>query len=156
MQTTLKVNGRSVTVDVEPDTPLLFVLTNDLELHGPRFGCGVGQCGSCTVLVQGRPIRSCSTPVSTITASDEITTLDALGTRERPHPIQQAWIETQAMQCGFCMNGQMMTAKALLDRNANPTDADIRQALDPVLCRCGTYYRVIAAVRRAAELMRQV
>ena len=154
MQTTLNVNGRSVTVDVEPDTPLLYVLSNDLELHGPRFGCGLGQCGSCTVLVQGRPVRSCSTPVSAIRTSDQITTLDGLGTREKPHPIQQAWIETQAMQCGFCMNGQMMTAKALLDRNPRPTDADIRQALEPVLCRCGTYYRVIAAVKRAAELMR--
>ena len=152
MRTTLTVNGRSHTVDVEPDTPLLYVLRNDLELHGPRFGCGLAQCGACTVLVQGRTIRSCVTPISVVKSTDRITTLDGLGTPERPHPIQQAWIDMQAIQCGYCMNGHMMTAKALLDRNPNPSDADIRRALQPILCRCGTYYRVIAAVKRAAQL----
>jgi aerobic-type carbon monoxide dehydrogenase small subunit (CoxS/CutS family) len=154
MTTTLNVNGRSHTVDVEPDTPLLYVLRNDLDLHGPRFGCGLSQCGACTVLVEGRPVRSCVMPVSAIKASDQIVTLDGLGTPEKPHPIQQAWIETQAAQCGFCMNGHMMVAKSLLDRNANPSDAEIRQTLEPILCRCGTYYRVIAAVKRAGELTR--
>jgi aerobic-type carbon monoxide dehydrogenase small subunit (CoxS/CutS family) len=154
MNVVLNVDGRSHTVEVEPDTPLLYVLRNDLELHGPRFGCGLAQCGACTVLVQGRPVRSCVTPVSTIRSSDQITTLDGLGTPERPHPIQQAWIDAQAVQCGFCMNGHMMMAKSLLDRNPNPSDAQIREALEPILCRCGTYYRVIAAVKRAAELTR--
>lgn len=152
MRTALNVNGRSYTVDVEPDTPLLYILRNDLDMHGPRFGCGLAQCGACTVLVQGRPIRSCVTPVSTVKASEQITTLDGLGTPEKPHPIQQAWIERQAVQCGFCMNGHMMVAKSLLDRNPNPSDGEIRQALQSILCRCGTYYRVIGAVKRAAEL----
>ena len=154
MKTTLNVNGGRYEVEAEPDTPLLYILRNDLDLHGPRFGCGVAQCGACTVLIQSRPVRSCVTPVSTINASDEITTLDGLGTPEKPHPIQQAWIEIQASQCGFCMNGHMMVAKSLLDRNPNPSDAEIRQTLEPILCRCGTYYRVIAAVKRAAELTR--
>jgi aerobic-type carbon monoxide dehydrogenase small subunit (CoxS/CutS family) len=154
MRIALTVNGRSHTVDVEPDTPLLYILRNDLDLHGPRFGCGLSQCGACTVLVQGRPVRSCVTPVSSVKPADQITTLDGLGTPEKPHPIQQAWIDAQAAQCGFCMNGHMMVAKSLLDRNPNPTDAQIRQALEPVLCRCGSYYRVIAAVKRAAELTR--
>lgn len=154
MKAVLNVNGRAHTVDVEPDTPLLYILSNDLELHGPRFACGLAQCGACTVLVQGRPIRSCTTAVSAISSSDQITTLDGLGTPEQPHPIQQAWIDEQAVQCGFCMNGHMMVAKSLLDRNPNPTDAQIREALEPILCRCGSYYRVIAAVKRAAELTR--
>jgi nicotinate dehydrogenase subunit A len=154
MKTAFTVNGRSHTVDVDPDTPLLYVLRNDLDLHGPRFGCGLAQCGACTVLIQGRPVRSCVTAVSTIKASDEIITLDGLGTPDKPHPVQQAWIETQAAQCGFCMNGHMMVTKSLLDRNPNPSDAEIRQTLEPILCRCGTYYRVIAAVKRAAELTR--
>ena len=153
MTTTLNVNGRPRTVDVDPETPLLYVLRNDLELHGPRFGCGLGQCGACTVLLQGRPIRSCVTAVSSVKPSDQITTLEGIGTSDNPHPVQQAWIEMQAMQCGYCMNGQMMVAKSLLDRNPNPTDADIRQALQPILCRCGSYYRIIGAVKRAAALM---
>jgi nicotinate dehydrogenase subunit A len=153
MTTTLNVNGRSYTVDVEPDTPLLYILRNDLELHGPRFGCGLAQCGACTVLLQGKAVRSCVTPVSTVQAS-EITTLEGLGTPEDPHPVQQAWIDAQAVQCGFCMNGHMMVAKSLLDRNPNPTDVEIRDALQPILCRCGTYYRVIDAVKRAAALAR--
>ncbi len=149
----LKVNGRSHTVDVEPGTPLLYILRNDLELHGPKFGCGLGQCGACTVMIEGEAVRSCIRPVESVGAS-EITTLEGLGTPENPHPVQQAWIETQAVQCGYCMNGQIMTAKALLDRNPNPTDAEIREGLADVLCRCGTYYRVIQAVKRASEITR--
>ncbi len=149
----LKVNGRSHTVDVEPGTPLLYILRNDLELHGPRFGCGLGQCGACTVIIEGEAVRSCIRPVESVGAS-EITTLEGLGTPENPHPVQQAWIDTQAVQCGYCMNGQIMTAKALLDRNPNPTDAEIREGLADVLCRCGTYYRVIQAVKRASAITR--
>ncbi len=149
----LKVNGRSHTVDVEPGTPLLYILRNDLELHGPRFGCGLGQCGACTVIIEGEAVRSCIKPVESVGAS-EITTLEGLGTPEQPHPVQQAWIDTQAVQCGYCMNGQIMTAKALLDRKPNPTDAEIREGLADVLCRCGTYYRVIQAVKRASKITR--
>ncbi len=149
----LKVNGRSHTVDVEPGTPLLYILRNDLELHGPRFGCGLGQCGACAVIIEGEAVRSCIRPVESVGAS-EITTLEGLGTPENPHPIQKAWIDTQAVQCGYCMNGQIMTAKALLDRNPNPTDAEIREGLADVLCRCGTYYRVIQAVKRASAITR--
>jgi nicotinate dehydrogenase subunit A len=148
----LKVNGRSVSVDIpDPSAPLLFVLRNDLDLHGPRFGCGLGQCGSCTVIVEGKAIRSCITPVSSV-KEKAITTLEGLGTPEKPHPIQQAWIEAQAFQCGFCMNGQMMNAKALLDAKPHPTDAEIRQAMNGILCRCGTYYRVHDAIKRAIKL----
>lgn len=149
----LKVNGRSHTVDVEPGTPLLYILRNDLELHGPKFGCGLGQCGACTVMIEGEAVRSCIRPVESVGAA-EITTLEGLGTPENPHPVQQAWIETQAVQCGYCMNGQIMTAKALLDRNPSPTEAEIREGLADVLCRCGTYYRVIQAVKRASEVTR--
>ncbi len=149
----LKVNGRSHTVDVEPGTPLLYILRNDLELYGPKFGCGLGQCGACTVIIEGEAVRSCIRSVDSVGAS-EITTLEGLGTPENPHPVQQAWIDTQAVQCGYCMNGQIMTAKALLDRNPNPTDAEIREGLADVLCRCGTYYRVIQAVKRASEITR--
>ena len=149
---TLKVNGRTQTVNVDPAAPLLYILRNDLDLHGPRFGCGLGQCGACTVIVAGKAIRSCITPVSSVKGS-EITTLEGLGTPEKPHPVQQAWIDEQAFQCGYCMNGQIMNAKALLDRNPHPTDAQIRAALQSVLCRCGTYYRVQAAVRRAVSLL---
>ena len=149
----LKVNGSSQTVDVEPETPLLYILRNDLGLYGPRFGCGLGQCGACTVMIEGEPIRSCIWPVGS--AEDlEITTLEGIGTPENPHPIQKAWIDTQAVQCGFCMNGHMMYAKALLDRNPNPTEAEIREALADILCRCGTYYRVLQAVKRASEITR--
>ena len=149
---TLKVNGRAQQVDVDPATPLLYILRNDLDLHGPRFGCGLGQCGACTVIVAGKAIRSCITPVSSVKGS-EITTLEGLGTPDKPHPVQQAWIDEQAFQCGYCMNGQIMNAKVLLDKNPHPTDAQIRVALQGILCRCGTYYRVQAAVRRAATLM---
>src|SRR3990172_9859829 len=146
---TLKVNGRLHTVDVEPSTPLLFVLRNDLDLHGPRFGCGLGQCGACTVLVNGTPTRSCVAPVSSV--KGEITTLEGLAKDGALHPIQKAWIEEQVPQCGYCQSGQMLTAKALLDRNRQPTDAEIREAMAGVLCRCMTYYRVQAAIKRAAN-----
>ena len=149
----LKVNGRSHTVNVEPETPLLYILRNDLELHGPKFGCGLGQCGACTVIIEGQAIRSCIRSVASV-GDSEITTLEGLGTPENPHPIQKAWIETQAVQCGYCMNGQIMGAKALLDRNPDPTDAEIREALADILCRCGTYYRVLQAVKRASQIMR--
>jgi aerobic-type carbon monoxide dehydrogenase small subunit (CoxS/CutS family) len=148
----LNVNGRDVTVDVEPSTPLLYILRNDLDLKGPRFGCGLGQCGACTVIVEGDAYRSCITPVRDVEGV-AITTLEGLGTPENPHPIQQAWIDEQTPQCGYCQNGQIMTAKALLDRNPHPTDAEIREALSGVLCRCGTYYRIQLAVKRAATLM---
>jgi aerobic-type carbon monoxide dehydrogenase small subunit (CoxS/CutS family) len=150
-EVTLRVNGESRTVDVDPSAPLLYVLRNDLELRGPRFGCGLGQCGACTVLVDGAPTRSCVTPVSR--ATGEITTLEGLARNGELHPVQRAWIEEQVPQCGYCQNGQIMTAKALLDRNPNPTDAELRAGMDGVLCRCMTYYRIQAAVRRAAEMM---
>jgi aerobic-type carbon monoxide dehydrogenase small subunit (CoxS/CutS family) len=147
--TTLKVNGSTHTVDVDPSTPLLYILRNDLGLQGPRFGCGLGQCGVCTVIVNGQAIRSCITPVSSV--KSEITTLEGLATKGKLHPLQQAWIDEQVPQCGFCQNGQIMTAKALLDKNPNPTDAQIRQGMNGTLCRCMTYYRIQAAIKRAAK-----
>lgn len=149
---TLQVNGVSRAVDVEPDTPLLYVLRNDLALHGPRFGCGLAQCGACTVIMDGRAIRSCVTPVSKA-AGRKVTTLEGLGSVDKPHPIQRAFIEEQAAQCGYCINGMIMTSKALLDRKPKPSDHEIRQALAGNLCRCGTHQRIIRAVRRAAVLM---
>jgi nicotinate dehydrogenase subunit A len=149
-QISLKVNGATRVVDTDPTTPLLYVLRNDLDQHGPRFGCGLAQCGACTVIVDGNAIRSCTVPVSTI-GNKNIQTLDGLGTVEKPHPLQAAFIEEQAAQCGYCMNGILMTAKVLLDKNPNPTDADIKRALDPVLCRCGSHLRVIRAIKRAAR-----
>jgi nicotinate dehydrogenase subunit A len=146
----LKVNGRTHSVDVDPATPLLYVLSDDLELRGPKFGCGLGQCGSCTVIANGQAIRSCVTPVSGVGTS-EITTLEGLGTIERPHAIQQSFITEQAMQCGFCINGVIMTAKAFLDRNPKATGAQIQQAMSGVLCRCGTHVRMLAAIQRYAE-----
>lgn len=147
---TLKVNGRSHTVDVDPTTPLLYVLSDDLELRGPKFGCGLSQCGACTVNIKGQAVRSCVTAVSTLDGS-EITTLEGLGSPESPHPLQKAFIDEQAMQCGFCVNGVIMTAKALLDRTPNPTDAQIRQAMATVLCRCGAHQRMFQAIRRYAQ-----
>ncbi len=146
----LKVNGRTHTVDVDPATPLLYVLSDDLELRGPKFGCGLGQCGACTVIVKGLAVRSCITPVSTVAGSD-ITTIEGLGTVEKPHPIQKAFIDEQAMQCGFCINGVIMTAKAFLDRNPKAPDADIRQAMSGVLCRCAAHVRMIRAIKRYAK-----
>ena len=149
---TLKVNGRSHSVDVDPATPLLYVLSDDLELRGPKFGCGLGQCGACTVIAGGRALRSCIAPVSAV-AGSEITTLEGLGTVEKPHAIQKAFIDEQAMQCGFCVNGVIMTAKAFLDRNPKATDAEIRQAMSGVLCRCHAHVRMIRAIKRyAAEV----
>jgi aerobic-type carbon monoxide dehydrogenase small subunit (CoxS/CutS family) len=145
----LRVNGATHDVDVEPATPLLYVLRNDLDLHGPRFGCGLGQCSVCTVIIDGAAVRSCITPISAVRG--EITTLEGLSKDGKLHPLQQAWIDEQAAQCGYCQNGQIMTAKALLDRNPNPTDAEIRSAMDGALCRCMTYYRVQAAIKRAVR-----
>jgi aerobic-type carbon monoxide dehydrogenase small subunit (CoxS/CutS family) len=149
---TLRVNGTTHTVDIDPSTPLLYILRNDLNLQGPRFGCGLGQCGACTVIINGAATRSCITPTSAVRG--EITTLEGLGNNGNLHPVQQAWIEEQVPQCGFCQNGQIMTAKALLDRNPNPTDAQIREGMARTLCRCMTYYRVQAAIRRASRTMR--
>jgi len=142
----LHVNGATHELDVEPSTPLLYILRNDLDLHGPRFGCGLGQCGACTVLVDGAAVRSCVVPVSRVRG--EITTLEGLAKDGKPDPLQQAWIDEQVPQCGYCHNGQILTARALLDRNPNPTDAEIRKAMDGALCRCMTYYRIQAAIRR--------
>ena len=147
---TLKVNGQSHSVDLDPATPLLYVLEDDLELRGPKFGCGLGQCGSCTVIVKGEAIRSCITPVAAV-AGSEITTLEGLGTIEKPHPIQKAFIDEQAMQCGFCINGVIMTAKAFLDRNPKATDAQVRHAMSGVLCRCHAHVRMIRAIKRYAQ-----
>ena len=146
---TLKVNGGTHTLDIDPSTPLLYILRNDLGLQGPRFGCGLGQCGACTVLINGVATRSCITPTSAV--KSEITTLEGLAKNGVLHPIQQAWIDQQVPQCGFCQNGQIMTAKALLDRTPNPTDAQIRESMARTLCRCMTYYRVQAAIKRAAK-----
>ena len=151
MSLTLIVNGKSHTVDVDPSTPLLYVLRNDLNLQGPRFGCGLGQCGLCTVIVNGVATRSCIVPVSRVKSG--ITTLEGLAKDGKPHPLQQAWIDEQVPQCGFCQNGQIMTAKALLDKNPNPTDAEIREGMNATLCRCMTYYRVQAAIKRAVKVM---
>src|ERR1043165_3767100 len=147
---TLKVNGSTHTVDVDPATPLLYVLRNDLNLQGPRFGCGLAQCGACTVIVDGVAIRSCITPVSGV-AKGEVTTLEGIAKDGKLHPLQQAWIEEQVPQCGYCQNGQIMTAKAMLDKNPNPTDKQIRQGMARTLCRCMTYYRIQAAIKRVAN-----
>ena len=146
---TLNVNGSSHEVDVEPATPLLYVLRNDLDLKGPRFGCGLAQCGACTVLLDGVAVRSCVTPVSAVSGS--ITTLEGLARSGQLDPLQQAWIDEQVPQCGYCQNGQILTARALLDANPNPTDAEIRAGMQGVLCRCMSYYRIQAAIKRAAQ-----
>src|SRR5580704_12343656 len=144
---TLKVNGRSHTLDLDPTTPLLYALSDDLELSGPKFGCGLGQCGACTVIVKGQAVRSCVTPVKSVEGS-EITTLEGLGTIEKPHPIQKAFIEEQAAQCGFCLNGVIMTAKALLDKNPKASEQEIQQALSGVLCRCFTHVWMYRAIQK--------
>ena len=146
----LNVNGAAHEVTVDPSTPLLYVLRNDLNLNGPRFGCGLAQCGACTVLVDGNPVRSCITPVSAV-ATAEITTLEGLGDRDDPHPVQTAFIAEQAAQCGYCSNGMIMAAASLLEHNSNPSDSEIRQALAGNLCRCGAHTRILKAVRRAAR-----
>ena len=152
MTISLKVNGATVSVPAEPDTPLLYVLRNDLALNGAKFGCGLSQCGACTVLVDGQPMRSCVTPIGTL-GSSEITTIEGLGSVQKPHPLQQAFIDEQAAQCGYCINGMLMTAKGLLDRNPHPNETEVRQGLALNLCRCGTHNRIIRAVLRAADAM---
>ena len=145
----LTVNGRAHAFDVDPATPLLYVLSDDLGLNGPKFGCGLGQCGACAVIINGAAVRSCVTPCSAV--KGEITTLEGLATAGTLHPVQRAWIDEQVPQCGFCQNGQIMTAKALLDKNPHPTDAQIREGMARTLCRCMTYYRVQAAIKRVAK-----
>ena len=147
---TLRVNGRAHTLEVDPTTPLLYVLNDDLALRGPKFGCGLGQCGACTAIMNGAAVRTCITPVSAAVGK-EITTLEGLGTSEEPHPIQKAFIDEQAAQCGFCLNGVMLTAKAFLDKNPRATEAEIHKALSNVLCRCFTHTRMHAAIRRYAK-----
>ncbi|HEX8541757.1 MAG TPA: (2Fe-2S)-binding protein [Pseudomonas sp.] len=147
---TLRVNGQTAAVTAMLDTPLLLVLRNDLQLNGPKYGCGLGECGACTVTIDGIAARACVFPLSGAQGR-EITTLEGIGNRQRPHPVQQAFIDEQAAQCGYCMNGMIMTAKALLDRIPQPTDAEIRQELSGNLCRCGTHLEILRAVRRAAR-----
>ena len=145
---TLKVNGRARAVDVDADTPLLYVLRENLALKGPRFGCGLGQCGACTVHVDGQAVRSCTLPVSEVKGA--VTTLEGLGSSAKPSRLQQAFIDEQAAQCGYCVNGMIMSAAALLEKNRNPSEAEIREALAGNLCRCGTHQRIVAAIKRAA------
>ena len=149
----LTVNGKSHDLRVDdPQMPLLYALRNDLDLHGPRFGCGLAQCGACTVHVDGKSVRSCRFPVSAA-AGKKVVTLEGLGTPQRPHPLQQAFIQEQAVQCGYCINGMIMEAAALLAANKRPSEDQIRQALAGNLCRCGTHTRIIQAVKRASEMM---
>jgi nicotinate dehydrogenase subunit A len=146
----LSVNGRSVGVDVDPETPLIYVLRNDLGLNGPKLGCGSGMCGACTVHVDGRSVRSCQMPVKALAQNARIVTLEGLGTPDRPHPVQTAFITEQALQCGYCTNGMIMEAAALLADKPNPTEAQIRQHMNANLCRCGCQQRVVHAIQRAA------
>jgi nicotinate dehydrogenase subunit A len=146
--TTITVNGKAHEVSAAPDTPLLYVLRNELQLNGPKFGCGLAQCGACTVHIDGKPARSCSVPVSAV--KGRVTTVEGLGTPEKPHPLQAAFVAEQAAQCGYCINGMIMTASSFLAQNPKPSDAQIRAALDGNLCRCGTHMRILRAVRRAA------
>jgi len=150
MAINLRVNGMSRSVPAEPDTPLLYVLRNDLELNGAKFGCGLAQCGACTVLVDGKAVRSCVTPISTV-ARSEITTIEGLGSPSKLHPLQQAFIDEQAAQCGYCISGMIISAKELLDRNPRPSERDVRAALAGNLCRCGSHNRIFRAVLRAAQ-----
>jgi len=147
---TLRVNGQTATVTAMADTPLLLILRNDLQLNGPKYGCGLGECGACTVIVDGMAARSCVFPLAGAEGRD-ITTLEGIGSRQCPHPVQQAFIDEQAAQCGYCMNGMIMTAKALLDRNPHPSEAEIRNELSANLCRCGTHIEILRAVMRAAR-----
>jgi nicotinate dehydrogenase subunit A len=147
----LNVNGKAVSINIDdPEMPLLYALRDNLELHGPRFGCGLGQCGACTVHVDGRAVRSCVTPLSSISAGQKVVTLEGLGTIEKPHPVQKAFIDEQAVQCGYCINGMIMESAAFLSTHKKPSEADIKQALANNLCRCGTHGRIVAAVKRAA------
>ncbi|HXE77806.1 MAG TPA: (2Fe-2S)-binding protein [Rhodanobacter sp.] len=147
---TLNVNGQNHAIDAPADSMLLYALRNDLKLHGPKFGCGLSECGACTVIMDGVAIRSCVTPLAAV-AGHKITTLEGLGSVEKPHPLQQAFIDEQAVQCGYCINGMIMTAKALLDSNPHPSRDEIKQALNGNLCRCGTHMRIVLAVERAAK-----
>jgi nicotinate dehydrogenase subunit A len=149
---TLKVNGQNHEVDADPDTPLLYVLRDDIKLNAAKFGCGLGQCGSCTVIVDGNAVLSCVTPLLLLEGK-QVTTLEGLGTIEAPAPIQRAFMEEQAAQCGYCIAGMMMRAQALLQKNPKPTDERIRAELEPHLCRCGTHMRILRAVHRAIRLM---
>jgi nicotinate dehydrogenase subunit A len=146
----LTVNGKPRMIDVDPSTPLLYVLRNEFQLNGPKFGCGMSQCGACTVLSEGRTVRSCSVSVSSM-QNRKVTTLEGLGSSAHPGFLQNAFVEEQAAQCGYCANGMIMTAQALLDRNVNPSDGEIKQALNANLCRCGTHVRIVRAVKRAAQ-----
>ncbi len=150
-QLTLTVDGKARAIEVDdPDMPLLYALRDDLQLNNPRFGCGLGQCGACTVIVEGRAVRSCITPVSSVTGN-KITTLAGIGTPEKPHPVQKAWIEEQVSQCGYCISGWILTSVELLNRNPQPTDAQIKEALGDLICRCGTHGAALKAVKRAAQ-----
>ena len=146
---TLRVNGKNQTIDAEPDMPLLYALRNDLQLNGPKYGCGMAQCGSCTVIMEGNAIHSCVTQVGSV-QNRAVTTLEGLGSTKKMHKIQQAFVDEQAVQCGYCINGMIMSTKALLDKNAKPTDAQIKEALAGNLCRCGTHIRILRAVKRAS------
>jgi nicotinate dehydrogenase subunit A len=152
-QLSLKINGKTQRFDVDPDCPLLYILRDNAGLNNPRFGCGLGQCGACTVLVNQVPVRSCMLPVSRAAGKD-IVTLEGLGTAQHPHPVQRAFIEAQAFQCGYCLNGWVITAKALLDKHPHPTDQQIQSAFEGLVCRCGSHVQIAAAVKRAAEMGR--
>jgi nicotinate dehydrogenase subunit A len=152
MSLTLNVNGTDHDVSADPQTPLLYVLRNDLRLNAAKFGCGLGQCGACTVVIDGKPVTSCTVPILLLKGR-RITTLEGLGTAQSPGPLQQAFIDVQAAQCGYCIAGMMMRAHALLLSNPDPNDSQIRAALQPNLCRCGTHMRILAAVRRASQLL---
>jgi nicotinate dehydrogenase subunit A len=145
----LRVNGKAQVIDAEPDMPLLYALRNDLQLNGPKFGCGLAQCGACTVIMDGNAIRSCVTPMSTA-QNKAVTTLEGLGSTKKMHKIQQAFVDEQAVQCGYCINGMIMTTKALLDKNPRPNDSQIKEALAGNLCRCGTHVRILRAVKLAS------
>ena len=151
MATTINVNGKSHSVEAAGDTPLLYVLRNDLELNGAKYGCGFAQCGACTVIVDGKSVRSCVTALSAV-AGKAITTIEGLGGGNTPHPLQTAFIDEQAAQCGYCANGMIMTAKTLLDKNPRPTEAQIKKAMAANLCRCGTHNRIVRAIQRAAKI----
>jgi nicotinate dehydrogenase subunit A len=148
----IKVNGRAHSIDADPSTPLLYILSDDLDLRGPKFGCGLGQCGACTVIIKGQAVRSCVTTLKAAEGAD-ITTLEGIGTQDKPHPLQKAFIAQQAAQCGFCVNGVIMTAKAFLDKTPKPTADQIQQAMSNVLCRCFTHTRMLEAIRIAGQEM---
>ena len=154
IRTSLKVNGQSHAIEAEADCPLLYVLRDNLALNNPRFGCGLGQCGACTVLIDNRAVRSCMLPLSAV-AGKEIVTLEGLGTESNPHPVQRAFIAEQTFQCGYCLNGWVLTAKALLDKNPHPSDEEMRNAFESLVCRCGSHVRIFEAVRHAVDEMKR-